>query len=124
MLSAEQFEALVMEAVTSLPPALQDKISNVEILTKMWPSRAELREAGVPAGHTLFGLYQGVPLTERGSGYHLVAPDVITLYQGPLQEAAGGELAVLRQEVRRTVLHEIAHYFGISDERLHELGAY
>ncbi len=113
-----------MEVVATLPPDLHSKINNVEILTKMWPSRAELLEAGVPAGHTLFGLYQGVPLTERGSGYHLVAPDVITLYQGPLQEAARGDLALLRQEVRRTVLHEIAHYFGISDERLHELGAY
>lgn len=124
MLPVEQFEELVVEALASLPSELQEKISNIEVLVKPWPSAAELREAGVPPGHTLLGLYHGIPLTERTSGYNLVAPDTITLYQGPLERAAGGDLARLRAEVSHTVIHEIAHHFGISDDRLHELGAY
>lgn len=124
MLTATQFEELVITALASLPPALQERISNVEILVKPWPTQAELREARVPSGHTLLGLYQGIPLTERTSGYNLVPPDTITLYQGPLEAATGGDLETLREEVRHTVIHEIAHHFGISDDRLHELGAY
>lgn len=124
MLKPTEFEELVVAALASLPPALQDKMSNVEVLVKPWPSQADLREAHVPPGHTLLGLYQGIPLTERTSGYNLVPPDTITLYQGPLETAAGGDVAALREEVRHTVIHEIAHHFGISDERLRELGAY
>ncbi len=124
MLTPARFEELVITALASLPPALQERISNVEILVKPWPTQAELREARVPDGHTLLGLYQGIPLTERTSSYNLVPPDTITLYQGPLEAATGGDLEALREEVRHTVIHEIAHHFGISDDRLHELGAY
>lgn len=124
MLPHSQFEALVEEALQGLPPFLARRMNNVDILLAKWPSRAELREAGVPPGHTLLGLYQGVPLTERTSAYHLVPPDTITLYQGPIEAEADGDPEEIREQVRRTVVHEIAHHFGISDERLHELGAY
>jgi predicted Zn-dependent protease with MMP-like domain len=77
-----------------------------------------------PAGLPLLGLYQGVPLTQRTSGYAGVPPDKITIYRGPLERRAAGDPDRLRAEVRRVVVHEIAHHFGISDERLVELDRY
>jgi predicted Zn-dependent protease with MMP-like domain len=123
MMPREQFEKLVVQAVDDLPPFFQLKMSNIEILLQPWPTSSELRSAGVPSGHTLLGLYTGVPLTERTSYYGAVPPDTITLYQGPIEEAAGSPDEI-GQVVRDTVIHEIAHHFGISDERLRELGAY
>lgn len=121
--SEEEFEQMVAQALDDLPPYFQEKINNIEVLIKNWPSRRELREAGVPSGHTLLGLYSGIPLTERTHNYALVAPDTITLYQGPIEQAADkpGEIPGI---VRHTVIHEFAHHFGISDDRLRELGAY
>jgi predicted Zn-dependent protease with MMP-like domain len=124
MLPRRQFDALVDEALASLPAYFQEKMDNVAVLVKSWPARDDLQRAGVPAGYTLLGLYSGIPLTHRTSGYNLVAPDTITLFQGPIEAAAGGELAEIREQVRRTVIHELAHHFGISDDRLRELGAY
>ncbi len=77
-----------------------------------------------PAGEPLLGLYEGVPLTRRGSQYGGVLPDKITIYSGPLARLAGGDPERLRSEVKRVVLHEIAHHFGISDERLLEIDRY
>lgn len=124
MLPDDTFVELVVEALDTLPPLFQQKMSNVEVLVEKWPSRAELREAGIPPGYTLLGLYQGIPLTERTQDYNLVTPDTITLYQGPIEEAAGDDFAAIRQQVRHTVMHELAHHFGIDDDRLHELGKY
>ena len=72
----------------------------------------------------LLGLYQGVPLTGRSSAYGGVLPDKITIYRRPLERLYGGDAERLRREIRRVVLHEIAHHFGISDERLRELDRY
>lgn len=124
MLPRSQFEALVDEALVGLPTFFQEKMDNVAVLVRTWPTRDELRRAGVPPGHALLGLYSGIPLTRRTSGYNLVPPDTITLFQGPIEAAAGGELAAIREQVRHTVIHELAHHFGISDDRLRELGAY
>ena len=123
ILTLTEFEQLVVEALETLPPFFQDKMENVEVLVKPWPSARELREAGVPSGHTLLGPYTGIPLTARTHNYGLVPPDTITLYQGPIEEAAEdpGEIP---EVVRHTVIHEFAHHFGISDDRLRELGAY
>ena len=123
-LTAEEFEQLVAEAVDSLPPFFLEKMQNIEVVTTSWPTSAILRRVGVPAGRTLLGLYEGVPLTKRTSAYMLVAPDMITIFQGPIERTAGPEVESIRQRVRHTVIHEIAHHFGISDERLIELGAY
>ena len=122
--SDEQFEQLVAEAVDSLPPYFLEQMHNIEILVERWPSAATLRRMGMGPGQTLLGLYEGIPLTARTSGYMLVAPDVITIFQGPIEQAAGGRPEAIREQVRHTVIHEIAHHFGISDERLMELGAY
>jgi predicted Zn-dependent protease with MMP-like domain len=124
MLPHSQFEALVDEALASLPAYFQEKMDNVAVLVRTWPTHDDLGRAGVPPGHTLLGLYSGIPLTRRTSGYNLVAPDTITLFQGPIEAAAGGELTRIREQVRHTFIHELAHHFGISDDRLRELGAY
>ena len=129
MLSDAQFEALVGEALDDLPPLFQAQMSNIVVLVEMWPSRRLLREMDVSPGQTLLGLYRGVPLTERTHAYNLVAPDSITLFQGPIENAArewaeGDYLDNVREEVWHTVVHEIAHHFGIDDDRLHELGGY
>ncbi len=124
MLDAATFEQLIAEALDELPPFFQDRMQNVEVLVRGWPTRADLAAAGLPRGFTLLGLYHGIPLTERTQGYNLVPPDTITLFQGPIEAAAGQDPDAVREQVRRTVIHEIAHHFGISDDRLRELGAY
>jgi predicted Zn-dependent protease with MMP-like domain len=124
--SREEFEALVREAVDELPEILRARMNNVAVVVKEHPSNRELLDArhgdeGDPDG--LFGLYQGVPLPERGSFYDKVLPDLITIYQAT-HERECNSLEELREEIRVTVRHEIAHHFGIDDERLEELGAY
>jgi predicted Zn-dependent protease with MMP-like domain len=104
----------VQDALDSLPPELRDRVSNVEVIVEDEP----------PAGRPLLGLYQGVPLTRRSSQYGGVLPDKITIYRGPLLRLSGRDPDRLRREVRRVVLHELAHHFGISDERLIEIDRY
>lgn len=123
MLSRTEFEALVARALDELPEYFQQKMSNIEVLIQPWPSRRDLQETGTPPGHTLMGLYRGIPITERTHYYNLVPPDTITLYQGPIEQAAGSREKI-EEVVRHTVIHEVAHHFGISDDRLWELGAY
>jgi predicted Zn-dependent protease with MMP-like domain len=110
----EAFEELVAGGLDELPSDLRAAISNVEIVVEDEP----------PPGQRLLGLYEGVPLTRRTSGYAGVAPDKITIYRGPLERLYGQDHAELARQVRRVVLHEIAHHFGISDERLVELDRY
>jgi predicted Zn-dependent protease with MMP-like domain len=108
------FEREVADALASLPPELGDAVSNVGIVVEDEP----------PPGQPLLGLYEGIPLTRRSSGYAGVLPDKITIYRGPLERLYGRDPDTLRRQIRHVVLHEIAHHFGISDERLEELGRY
>jgi predicted Zn-dependent protease with MMP-like domain len=110
----EPFDEYAQEALDSLPLELRERMSNVEIVVEDEP----------PFGQPLLGLYQGVPLTRRGSQYGAVLPDKITIFRGPLERLYGQDRELLRREVRRVVLHEVAHHFGISDERLVELDRY
>lgn len=120
----EHFLELVREAVESLPEDIARAMDNVEIVVEPWPTREQLLAAGIiPGRGTLFGLYQGVPLTHRTRGYSLVPPDKITIFQGPITAVCRTDEAI-REQVRQTVIHEIAHHFGISDERLREMGRY
>ena len=116
----ERFERLVAEAVAGLPAQFLDRLENVDVVVADMPSRAQLAGAGIGRGETLLGLYEGVPLTHRGRGYDLVAPDKITIFQRPIEAECRGDAAVVA-EVRQVVRHEIAHHFGISDARLEEL---
>lgn len=121
-LSRRAFEELVREALDLLPEPIREALDNVAIVVEREPRVRHRRVAGVRVG-TLFGLYEGVPLPARTSGYGMVAPDVITLFQGPLCRAARDRTELMRL-VRETVLHELAHHFGIDDHRLQELGRY
>jgi predicted Zn-dependent protease with MMP-like domain/RimJ/RimL family protein N-acetyltransferase len=123
-LSREIFEALVVEALADLPVYFQERLQNIEILVDSWAGPREQRSTGIKRGSLILGLYQGIPLTERTSGYQLVAPDTITLYQGAIEMVSGGDYERIRAQVKHTVIHEIAHHFGISDDRLREIGAY
>lgn len=114
------FAQIVAEALEELPPEIQARMENVEVVVAWWPTRAQLRQAGLRAGQTLFGLYEGVPLTRRTSGYHLVPPDKITIFQGPI-EATHRTPEAMRRQVRRTVLHEVGHHFGLDEDRLRAL---
>lgn len=121
-LSRRAFEELVREALDLLPEPIREALDNVAIVIEREPRVRHRRVAGVRGG-TLFGLYEGVPLPARTSGYGMVAPDIITLFQGPLCRAARDRTELV-QLVRETVLHELAHHFGIDDQRLQELGRY
>ena len=123
-LSLRQFEALVGGVLDELPPLFARALDNIVVRVRPWPSRHDLDAAGLEDGSLLLGLYHGIPLTERTGDYQMVAPDVISIYQGPIEQVTDGSAAAIRREIRITVLHEIAHYFGIDDDRLHELGAY
>ncbi len=121
-MATEEFERQVRQAIASIPDGLRSRLENVEVVVADWPSKEELESADVPRGYTLFGLYTGVPLVDRTSGYHMVLPDRITIFQGPLEDAYQ-DPDELREEIRSTVIHEFAHHFGLSDDDLHRLGA-
>ncbi|MER3419793.1 MAG: hypothetical protein C4290_04360 [Chloroflexota bacterium] len=122
MIPRARFERLVRRALDGLPPEFRARLENVDVIVERRPRRAHLRAAGIPPGETLLGLYVGTPLTERqGDTYHLVLPDRIYIFQEPIERLCGTAQEVVR-EVRRTVIHELAHHFGIPDERLTQLG--
>jgi predicted Zn-dependent protease with MMP-like domain len=113
----ERFEELVAEAVDALPAWILERLDNVEIIVE---------DDSPPGRPTLLGLYEGIPLNRRDGGYAGVLPDRITLFERPLlhQAGPGHDDARLRGVIAHTVAHEVAHHFGISDERLLEIDAY
>lgn len=123
-ISRRRFEEIVTEAMEEIPEALWGVIDNLVVTVEEWPSRRQIESVGLPPGNTLFGLYEGVPLTKRTTHYGLTPPDKITIFRGPILQFCPPDEDAIRTQIRRTVLHEIAHHFGISDERLIELGAY
>jgi predicted Zn-dependent protease with MMP-like domain len=119
----ERFEAIVAGTVEDLPAEFRERIANVEFAVEDWPRPDDYAHTNSPANTMLLGVYRGVPLTKRQSGYHLTLPDRIVVFQQPLQRIARDE-ADLSERIRHVVRHEIAHYFGISDDRLREIDAY
>jgi predicted Zn-dependent protease with MMP-like domain len=116
----ETFEELVAKAVESLPEEFAERLDNVAITVQDNPTRQQLSRSNVEQGMTLLGLYQGVPITERGHNYGMVLPDKITIFQKPIEASCKTDAEIVAM-IRSVVLHEIAHHFGISDERLDEL---
>ena len=108
------FEELVAKALDDLPHWVRERLENVDVIIEDRPQ---------PAQRHLLGLYEGIPLTRRGTGYSGVLPDRITLFRPALERAATSE-EQLKALIRHTVVHEVAHFFGISDQRLNELGRY
>mgnify|MGYP001287960347 FL=1 len=123
-ISRRRFEEIVAEAIDEIPDTLWNVIDNVAVTVEEWPTRRQIESVGLGPGHTLLGLYEGIARTRRSSHYGLVLPDKITIFRGPILQICLPDESAVRTQIRRTVLHEIAHHFGISDERLVELGAY
>jgi predicted Zn-dependent protease with MMP-like domain len=121
--SPEAFERLVAEALDDLPPYIQERMENVAVVVQPRVTAARLRRLGYSSDEDLLGLYEGVNRLDRASGYHLVMPDRITLFrQAILDEVGTGDREAIRREVRKTIIHEVAHHFGIGDAELEQLG--
>ncbi len=115
------FNRLVLRALAEIPEPFRSHLKNVDIVVKRRPGLSDYRASGAKRGESLYGLYDGVPLSERygSSGFEL--PDKITLFREPLERDFPSDADLVR-EVRVTVLHEIAHFFGMSEEAVSELG--
>ncbi len=123
MFTLEEFEEIVDETVTTLPEQFLARIENLALVVEEFPDAWTIQAAGVSSPYHLLGFYHGVPLTERTQGYGNVTPDKISIYRQPLIAHYRSRDA-LRAGIQHTVLHELAHYFGIGDERLLEIGKY
>jgi predicted Zn-dependent protease with MMP-like domain len=121
--SREEFEQLVVQALDDLPEFFREKLQNVEVVVADWPTQAELRSVGMKSGQLLLGLYHGIPQTKRTTHYGMVLPDKITIFRMPIERVCRTRQKIIDQ-VQHTVKHELAHHFGIDDDRLRELGAY
>jgi len=123
----DRFQDLVDEAVASLPAALARRLENVDVVVAEAPSDRTRREMDLGPGRTLLGLYRGVPQTRRTHAYAAVGPDQIVIYRRPVlaaarHQAGGADLEqAVRDQVRRTVLHEIGHHFGLGEADLRRL---
>ncbi len=112
------FEELVADALDALPPEIAARLENVDVVVEDEPP--EDVQATLAPGTSLFGLYHGIPLTKR-QAYGNVLPDKISIYRGPITRY-WRDPERIRAQIRRTVIHEVGHYFGIDEDRLHELG--
>jgi predicted Zn-dependent protease with MMP-like domain len=108
-----RFEELAARALDGLPEWVHERLDNVDVVVEDDPPETD---------PDLLGLYQGIPLTERGMDYGGALPDRISLYRRTIEDEAGGDEDLLERIIAETVVHEVAHHFGISDERLHDLG--
>ena len=115
-----QFERLVREALEDIPDEIKARLENVAVVVEGSATPDQLAGAGIDEDHYLMGLYEGIPLPDRYN-YDMVLPDKITLFQDAIEELCSTEEEII-EEVRMTVVHEVAHHFGIDDDRLHEMG--
>lgn len=118
-----EFERIVQRTIDALPAAFGNRIANVAFSVEDWARPDDYGRTLAPPGSMLLGVYRGIPLTKRGAHYNMALPDSIVIFQQPLQRIARDE-ADLEERIAHVVRHEIAHYFGISDERLREIDAY
>jgi predicted Zn-dependent protease with MMP-like domain len=119
--SRQAFEALVAEALDSLPDGILSWLDNVAVVVGEWPTPAQLAQAGLEPGDLLLGLYVGVPKIQRGFTYGENIPDKIVIFQRPIEQMCRTP-AQVREQVRRTVLHEIGHHFGMDEDQLRSAG--
>lgn len=119
-ISDEDFSALISRAMDELPEEYIRGLENVVITYDDEPSPQQRQEMQLKQYESLFGLYQGVPLTKRGAGYNLVLPDKITIFKFPMLQATHDDDSLYRQ-IKHTLWHEIAHYYGLNHDRIHEI---
>jgi len=119
-MNRERFEQLVAMAVESLPEEFHTRLENIAVVVEDRPTLGQLSRTQLKRGHTLLGLYEGVPLTKRTRSYGLVPPDKITIFQKPIEFRCRGDTEITA-EIQRVIQHEIAHHFGIDDARLKEI---
>ncbi len=119
-MNKERFEQLVARAVESLPDEFVARLENIVVVVENYPTHAQLAKTGVGRSYALLGLYEGVPLTERGGHYNLVTPDKITIFQKPIESECRND-AEITAEIQSVVQHEIAHYFGIGESKLRQI---
>jgi len=121
MIGRREFEELVSQAMEEIPEEFLQQLKNINVVVEEAPSRELLRSMGLEGRGTLLGLYQGVPQIRRSVFQTFVMPDRITIFRRPILAICRSRKEVVAQ-VKKTVIHEIAHHFGISDKRLRELG--
>lgn len=118
--SDKDFEELVNKAIDRIPKLYQEHLNNVAIVIADEPTPEQREKLKLRCNETLFGLYEGIPLTQRGAGYNLVLPDKITIFKLPMAHYVDTQ-EELAEQVRHTVWHEIAHYYGLNHEQIHKL---
>jgi len=116
-----EFEALVKTALDDMPEEFARAMDNVEVVVEIWPTDEELSASSVGPNSTLLGLYRGVPQTKRGT-YTGALPDKIIIFTGPILTICGNDPVIIKREVRKTVLHEVGHHFGMNDEQIRAAG--
>jgi predicted Zn-dependent protease with MMP-like domain len=119
-ISDEAFEAIIAEAMDTLPERFLAHVNNVAIVWADDPTPEQRVKQKLSPYQTLFGLYEGIPLTQRGNGYNLVLPDKITIFKNPIVHYAH-DLEGVKRQVKHTLWHEIAHHYGLDHDRIHEL---
>ena len=119
-MTRERFRQLVDEALLTIPERFRDAITNMAIVVEDAPTPQQLDEVGVEPPDTLLGLYEGTPLTERHWAHGNVLPDKVTLFQRPIEDASADEDDVIIA-IGETLIHEIGHYFGLSEEEIEEI---
>ena len=115
-----QFEALVESALKKLPRSFRQKMANIAVVVEDWADEETLRDVGIEPPDTLYGLYRGIDLTRRDSGYGNVLPDTIHIYQGAIEEDCD-DPEEMAEMVRDVVIHEVGHYFGLDDETMEDI---
>ena len=120
-INRREFDAAVERAIEAIPEMFRTQLTNIAIAVEGNPSEGLLKEIGLPPGETLFGVFIGVALPERSASEPPLYPDEILIFREPLM-AACHSLDELEEEIAITVVHEVAHYLGLSEERLAELG--
>ena len=115
-----EFEALVASALQRLPRSFRERLANIAVVVEDWADAATLAEMEIEPPETLYGLYRGVDLPHRDTGYGNVLPDTIHIYQGPIEEDCADE-ADMADLVREVVVHEVGHYFGLDDETMEDI---
>ena len=116
----DQFDAILSKALDELPDQYTDNLKNVAIVMEDDPSEEQRVKLRLRCHETLYGLYEGIPLTQRGAGYNLVLPDKITIFKNPIL-ASSHDIEHFEKQVKHTLWHEIAHHYGLQHDRIHEI---